>query len=768
MSLPLRLTLAFLALASLVAIVAFASFTGSQRLETAVSELNRQDGIDLRHVDLPASWLEIEGFWNPEGRFVADAVEIHPGHRFPSLRGAIQSIDREQRTITLFGTAIAIREDTRFVQPGAIARFEDFAVGQRVEVDSEIEGRRWIAREIESEKVKNSDKIKATVTDQDLDGKPPELVRIDDLEIEIQSSTDHAPASALGRIETAARMETALHECLAFAYALVAAPKSVRSGESVGTDESGNGAAKLLADPRLRLEHALADFEYHLDRAELADASGAAKHNLARLNERRAELRESIGKLLASAAHDRASARAYLDQQVAPLLQEVLIPHVNDYLSHAQKSLEGQLIWIVDNSHWTTQFALLIGIAAAIAAVLVAVLVWRSITLPVRVLHAAALRIGEGHLDTRVELHSRDEIGVLASAFNKMASELEASTVSVDKLQSVFDSMAAALVILSPDGRVSNANAAAARMLRYSHAELLELRYDQFCTSFASGAREDASEAANPLASVLAGTERSFLRKDGTRFPVSFSATELRSSPDAPLRGYVCVAQDLSLIKHIEERLRGSLAEKELLLREVHHRVKNNLQIICSMLALQAAEIEDSAVREPFEQSESRIRSMALIHDQLYENAGAGNIPMRAYLERLAGDLARSLRRRGGVALSVECDDITLDIDRSLACGLIVSELVTKSIASALATGSEQRVAVELARESGGRCRLRISGVDLAAPSGDGTALRSGAFAMNLIEALAKQLRASERTTSADQRQLEIVFPLDDPAEAAA
>jgi two-component sensor histidine kinase len=141
---------------------------------------------------------------------------------------------------------------------------------------------------------------------------------------------------------------------------------------------------------------------------------------------------------------------------------------------------------------------------------------------------------------------------------------------------------------------------------------------------------------------------------------------------------------------------------------------------------------------------------------------------MRAYLERLAGDLARSLRRRGGVALSVECDDITLDIDRSLACGLIVSELVTKSIASALATGSEQRVAVELARESGGRCRLRISGVDLAAPSGDGTALRSGAFAMNLIEALAKQLRASERTTSADQRQLEIVFPLDDPAEAAA
>jgi PAS domain S-box-containing protein len=763
MSLPLRLTLAFFALGSLVAIVAFASFTGSQRLESAVAELNRVDGIDLRHVDLPASWLEIEGFWSPEGRFVADDVQIHPGHRFPSLRGAIQALDREQRTVTLFGRPIAIRESTDFVEPGSARRFEDLSIGQRVEVDSEVEGGTWVAREVESDKIKKSDKIKATVTDQDLDGAPPERVSVHGLEIEIQSSTDHAPASALGRIETAARMETALHECLAFSYALVAAPKRLRGGESPET--GSDRAADLLADPRLRLEHALADFEYHLDRAKLADASGAAKHNLARLNERRAELRESIGELLARSARNRTEARSYLDHDVAPLLQEALIPHVNDYLSHAQKSLEAQLAILVDGSHWTTQFALLIGIAAAIAAVLVAVLVWRSITLPVRVLHSAALRIGEGHLDTRVDLKSRDEIGVLASAFNKMASELEASTVSVDKLQSVFDSMAAALVILSPDGQVSNANAAAARMLRYSHDELLALRYDEFCTSAtAPGARDDAV----PLAGVLAGNERSFTRKDGTRFPVSFSATELRSAPEAPLRGYVCVAQDLSLIKHIEERLRGSLAEKELLLREVHHRVKNNLQIICSMLALQAAEIEDVAVREPFEQSESRIRSMALIHDQLYESAGAGNIPMRAYLERLAGDLSRSLRRRGGVALSVECDEITLDIDRSLACGLIVSELVTKSIASAYASAADQRIAVKLAREAGGRCRLQIQGVDLAAPSGTAPSPARGAFAMNLIEALAKQLRASERNLYAESRELEIVFPLDEAAEVPA
>ncbi len=132
--------------------------------------------------------------------------------------------------------------------------------------------------------------------------------------------------------------------------------------------------------------------------------------------------------------------------------------------------------------------------------------------------------------------------------------------------------------------------------------------------------------------------------------------------------------------REAEEFLKKSLAEKEVLLREVHHRVKNNMQIISSILRMQSRNIEDEKLKEVLQESQNRIHSMALIHENLYSNEGLEDIKFANYVRSLSGNIARSYASQQAIVkFDYQIDDAYLPMDVAIPCGLIINELISNS-----------------------------------------------------------------------------------------
>lgn len=148
-----------------------------------------------------------------------------------------------------------------------------------------------------------------------------------------------------------------------------------------------------------------------------------------------------------------------------------------------------------------------------------------------------------------------------------------------------------------------------------------------------------------------------------------------------------------------EQEARASLKEKEALLQEVHHRVKNNLQLICSLLDLQQSRIDDPRTRGFLKDSEERVKSMALIHEQLYKSNDLSRIDFSAYLDHLTKALSASHRTNGnGVTISVVSDRVYLGVDTALPCGLIINELVSNCLKHAFHKDQQGHIRVEFRR----------------------------------------------------------------------
>ncbi|MBX7137910.1 MAG: sensor histidine kinase [Oligoflexia bacterium] len=163
------------------------------------------------------------------------------------------------------------------------------------------------------------------------------------------------------------------------------------------------------------------------------------------------------------------------------------------------------------------------------------------------------------------------------------------------------------------------------------------------------------------------------------------------------VRRLVNHAQELQLrTKQDENRIRHSLKEKEILLREIHHRVKNNLQVISSVLKLQSRELPNGNGADVFDESQSRIRSISLLHELLYRGTDLGNVDFQLYCERLCAELLRSHGMSERVTPSVHAQGVTMDLERAIPFGMLINEIVTNSLNHAFPDGRHGTISLSI------------------------------------------------------------------------
>jgi PAS domain S-box-containing protein len=199
---------------------------------------------------------------------------------------------------------------------------------------------------------------------------------------------------------------------------------------------------------------------------------------------------------------------------------------------------------------------------------------------------------------------------------------------------------------------------------------------------------------------------------------------------------------DITERKRAEEQIAAALQEKEVLLKEIHHRVKNNLQVICSLLDLQSDYIEDERTLQMLKDSRARVRSMALIHEKLYQAQDLTRVDFGEYIQNLAKSLFRSYRTQtAGVTLKVNVADVLLDIDRAIPCGLIINEMVSNALKYGFPDGREGEICVELFSASG-EFTLVVRDNGVGFPQ-DLDFRKTKTLGLKLVTTLAKQLRGT-------------------------
>ncbi len=493
-----------------------------------------------------------------------------------------------------------------------------------------------------------------------------------------------------------------------------------------------DGSGKIIAFP----EEYLADFGLDYSRSELKHSCDVLRCSLKDSTER--SLLEVVPKILL----EQSIVEEFVLGGKRYILATETLPQLGWKL--ALVTLEADLILSVQRTQTALKGTLaklkkeflFNSIIAAVVALVLVYLAVRYFVGPLQKLSSLAQQVGEGNLAVKYEQKRRDELGALGESMNGMIKRLaqvdeikkhysrqlegdihdrtrnlELQNVELEEvvndlhreslarkeitlalveserqLRSIMESSLAGLCIIQKE-KFKYVNPAIVNMFGYSHSEFLEGLgpLDLMLTKYRTRAREQFKKREEGTF-IKPGSQFKIqcVKRDGTIFDALVEET---TTTWEGARASVGTIVDISQLKEVEEKLRvnekrlhASLEEKDILLKEVYHRTKNNMLVIISMLALQMDGVSDEKARKIFVETENRIRAMALVHENLYRSQNLAEINLGDYLEDVVTTLVRSMTFDERITVAASCNDCAISFEKAIPLGLVVNEIVTNAV----------------------------------------------------------------------------------------
>ncbi len=246
-------------------------------------------------------------------------------------------------------------------------------------------------------------------------------------------------------------------------------------------------------------------------------------------------------------------------------------------------------------------------------------------------------------------------------------------------------------------------------------------------------------------------------RKDGV-YRWFLNRGQPRLAGENKFVGYIGSCIDITERKQVEQRLSDSLNEKEVLLQEVHHRVKNNMQVISSLFSLAASQQTNPVMAAMLKENQNRVQSMALVHEKFYRKTDLARVDFQDYLHDLVTHLFRSFGAVGRVQYVLETEPVNLTVDSAIPCGLIANELLSNALKHAFPNGRQGTVTVQLKQDKAGVAQMSISDDGMGLPSEFDTR-RGNTLGLQLVRTLTEQLGGQIEVLRQPKTSFNITFP---------
>jgi PAS domain S-box-containing protein len=436
---------------------------------------------------------------------------------------------------------------------------------------------------------------------------------------------------------------------------------------------------------------------------------------------------------------------------IEPYFRTNLLPNIEQLRSQIQKAHQQQIAGL-NNQLDKVGYILVISTGIAlIIAIILSLFIYRSIANPIAQIAEAAERFGQGNLQNRINYDSDDELGQLSDTFDQMAENLSKTTVSRDYVDSIIEAIADSLIVTDEHCKIRRVNSAALEILDRTEEELLnesvDCIFDEMPDDMLDGFDTETSN-------TYTGT----LKHKNQAIPVSISRGTINNK-DSGVKGYVFVASDISSEKKAQQKIAESLKEKEVLLAEIHHRVKNNLAVISGLLQMQMWESESPKAKTALQQSHLRVQSIALVHEKLYQSESLSYIQFNRYLDDLLETISDVyMGDKSDIEIQSNIEDITLTVNQAIPCALLINELVNNAFKYAFDNGENGIISVTL-KQLDDKILTKVSDNGVGIQDNDEN---PGSLELNLVNTLTKQLNGRLSFYNDDGAHIEVTFIAED------
>ena len=318
---------------------------------------------------------------------------------------------------------------------------------------------------------------------------------------------------------------------------------------------------------------------------------------------------------------------------------------------------------------------------------------------------------------------------------------------SEKKFRGVFENAPFGMAILNIEGIPIESNKSLSKMVGYSTEELKKMTFKEFTHP------EDAGKDWYLFKKLLKGEiksyemEKRYIHKKGNIVWGSLAVTALRDHENKPYL-IIGMVEDITNIKKLENKLKKSYEIEKTLVREIHHRVKNNLQLIISMLRLQSRRIKNKDKKEIFKESQNRIKTISLIHEKLYRSKDVTNVNLQGYASFLVNHLLSTYNiNKKRIKTNVDVDQFYLSIDDLNACGLILNELVSNALKYAFPKNKKGKINIICRKLDKKNHRLIVSDDGVGLPK-DFDIKNTDTLGFDIIKTLVKQSEGSIKIES--------------------